>query len=421
MEPTTDHRVQAWRWLATPEGAALIDETTPDPSVAQIASLRNRWDAPRVHAAIELVRARERARAKFGDRVARNLWSDDEGVQMASSPRAAAHKAGRFGRILGEHARVADLCCGIGGDLMGMTHAGLDAYGVDADPSRAWMAAKNTGRETLAADALDDRIAIGPFHLDPGRREGGRTRDISAYAPPPDVWDALIAKHGTGCVKLNPGVRADDLPEGEIEILSERGRLTQALVWTGALETARRRATLLTDTGTVTIEGEPERTDDQHEIGDWIATIDPSVERADLIPTLLTETGSLPVHPGTGLVTGSEPIDHPMLAWFRVLDAFKFDERAATSVLAAHGAGSVEIKTRDKLVDPDALQRRLARKILQRKINDTSDPAARDDQTLTLFVMRFGRRPQAILARRTPRPAGEHADTPTHDTGAIPC
>ena len=415
MRPTTDHRASAWRSLDTGEGRALLREIPQVPGVSDIARLRDRWPADMVHAALDLHAARRRAAGKFGPASrAATLWSDDEGVQMASSPHAARYKAERFRSLLGDAAGIVDLCCGIGGDLMGMTESGLDALGVDADPCRAWMASKNTGCGTLAADALDARVPDHPFHLDPGRRtDAGRTHDTDAYAPSPDVWDAVIDKHGTGCIKLNPGVRPSDLPSGGLEILSERGRLTQALVWTGSLATASRRATRLDDRGAASIEGEPERTDEAHPIDDWIATVDPSVERADLIPALLRDSGAAPVHPGTGLVTSDRPIDHPMLTWFRVLDAFRYDERTAKAALASHGAGVVEVKTRDKLVDPDSVQRRLR---------------GSGGETLTLFVLRFGRERRGIVARRsTAEPCDETESgdktppTTRLDTGVLPC
>jgi len=178
-------------------------------------------------------------------------------------------------------------------------------------------------------------------------------------------------------------------------------------VWTGSLAGATRRATRLDDRGAFSVEGEPERTDEAHPIEDWIATVDPSIERADLIPALLRDSVAAPVHPGTGLVTADRPIDHPMLTWFRVLDAFRYDERTASAALASHGAGVVEVKTRDQVVDPDTLQRRLR---------------GSGRETLTLFVLRFGRERRGIVARRSAgEPSDETEPTTRLDTGVLPC
>jgi len=404
MTTHEDQRVTTWRLLATGEDAEMLARIPPDPGVAQIASLRKRWPRDSVHAAIELARGRDRAKRKFGAETASRLWCDPEGVEMASSPLAAAYKARRFTNAFGHAARVVDLCCGIGGDLMGLKGGGLDPVGVDSDPCRAWMASMNASCETLAADVLDARVPDHPFHLDPSRRSvSGRTRHTGSFDPPPGVWDRILERCETGCIKLNPGADASELPDGELEIVSERGRLTLALVWTGVLAGVTRRATRLDHDGAVTIAGEPGRLDEQHPIDAWVATMDPSVERAQLVTQLTRPSGTRQVHPGAGLLTGQTPIDHPMLAWFRVLDTLVYDETAIRRALEAHDAGAIEVKTRDKIVDPDTLQNRLR---------------GAGERTLTLFVLRFGRERRAILTQRVRAAATETLHPCTGDT---PC
>jgi hypothetical protein len=358
--PQPDTRVHLWARLAGAEGDRLLAKTPSDPSVSQITALRNEFDTDLVHAAIELTRARARAARKFGPERASTLWCDDDGIQMASSPAAARYKATRFRETLGEGAPVVDLCCGIGGDLIGLVRAGLNATGVDLDPLCAWMAARNTGATVLACDVLDPIIPKGAFHLDPSRRAKGRTHRIDDYQPAPNVWDRLIADRTHGCIKLNPGISAHDLPQGELEILSESGSLTQALCWTGDLATAERRATLLRPDGShCTFAAEPDRPDDSNPIDTHLATMDPSIERADLVHALLDETHADLVHPGTGLLTSAEPVSHPMLMWYRVLDVLPWKRKHAIAALRSHNAGIVAVKARAGACDPDLEQRHL--------------------------------------------------------------
>lgn len=358
--PQPDARVHVWARLAEPEGASLLDQTPLDPTPAQIESLRKRFDPELVHAALELTRARARSRKKFGPDRARTLWCDDQGIQMASSPAAARYKAQRFHRTLGAGAPVADLCTGIGGDLIELASIGLDATGVDNDPLRAWMASKNAHARTLIRDVLDPSIPPGAFHLDPSRRAKERIHRIDDYAPPPSVWDQLIEQRTHGCIKLNPGVNAHDLPPGELEIISESGSLTQALCWTGDLATAPRRATLLDGAGVRhTIAGEPERPDDSNPIDTHIATMDPSAERADLVHVLIDESGADLIHPGAGLLTASAPVDHPMLTWYRVLNTLPWKRKHANAALRTLDAGLVSVKTRAGACNPDTEQRHL--------------------------------------------------------------
>ncbi len=358
--PQPDTRVHLWTRLAGAEGDRLLAQTPSDPSVSRITALRKHFDTDLVHAAIELTRARARAAKKFGPDRASSLWCDDDGIQMASAPATARYKATRFRDTLGMGAPVVDLCCGIGGDLIELIAAGLNTTGVDLDPLRAWMASRNTGAPVLACDILDPSVPNGAFHLDPSRRAAGRTHRIDDYRPAPDVWDRLITERTHGCIKLNPGVSAHDLPQGELEIISESGSLTQALCWTGDLATNERRATLLTPDGShCTIAGPPDRPEDSSPIDTHLATMDPSIERADLVHALIDETNADLVHPGTGLLTSSEPVSHPMLTWYRVLDVLPWKRKHAIAALRNHDAGIVAVKARAGACDPDLEQRHL--------------------------------------------------------------
>lgn len=108
--------------------------------LATLSALRGAYDPELVSAALTQARLRERARAKFGADAARMFFTPD-GVEQATRPVVAAHRAGRFaGAGAG---RVLDLCCGIGGDLLGFGRAGLAAHGVDRDPLTVEVARAN--------------------------------------------------------------------------------------------------------------------------------------------------------------------------------------------------------------------------------------------------------------------------------------
>lgn len=386
ISPQPDTRVQLWTRLAGDQGTRLLAQTPLNPSVAQITALRKQFDPDLVSAAIELTRARARAIKKFGPERAQSLWCDDPGIQMASSPIAARYKAKRFRDTLGEDAPVVDLCSGIGGDLIELVSAGLNATGVDLDPLRAWMASNNANTTVLPCDVLDPSVPDGAFHLDPSRRANGRTLLIDDYTPPPRTWDKLIESRTHGCIKLNPGVSAHDLPESELEIISESGSLTQALCWTGDLATTERRATLILPDGSYhTIAADPDRPDDSTPIDTYIATMDPSIERADLVHALLDETSADLVHPGAGLLTSTQPIPHPMLTWYRVLDTLPWKRKHAIASLRSHSAGIVAVKSRAGACDPDQEHRHLRGK---------------GDRELVVFVYPIDRAITCIITER---------------------
>ena len=75
--------------------------------------------------------------------------------------------------------RVADLCCGIGGDLLALA-AGREVLAVDRDAAHARLAVHNAGVYGVAdgvracvCDVRDVRLAgIGAVFVDPARRRG---------------------------------------------------------------------------------------------------------------------------------------------------------------------------------------------------------------------------------------------------------
>ena len=383
--------IETWRWLRTAEGQDAIACAPEDTTAASVGRLRKRFDADLARGILEASAARRKGEGKLDPLWVGSLLADIDGVEMASSARSSSYKAERFRRVLGEGARVADLCCGIGADSWGLAGAGLAVTGVDLDEARVEMYTHNLPScAVVCGDVLSGcPDEVDAFHLDPARRDGTkRTHSLEDFSPGPEVWEKIMRAHGTGAIKLNPGVDAYALPSGEVEILSEPGGLTQAVLWVGGLAgDASRRATVLDDSGyVVSICGEPERPDETNEIGSFIGTLDPCVERADLVETLLDATGTRLVHPGTGLVTSAECEAHGMVRWYRVLEVLPWNEKRVRGVLRGHDAGVVEIRTRGGVVNPDELQRRLR------------GDGTRSD--LSVLVYRLGDRVVSVVAER---------------------
>jgi len=378
-------------WLELLERDHLIQaaaaRTTLD-DVAVNAELRRLGDADLVRAAIELVSARRKASGKL--RHADRIVADVAGVEQATGSDVAQHKAQRFAG-LGPR-RLVDLCCGVGGDAMALAEV-ADVLLVDRDPNRTWCARYNVQlatertRPAAAADVAGLHLRHEVFHLDPSRRnERGRRHRWADYQPGPDFIAELLAANPTGATKLGPGVDVDALPAGEVEFISNAGSLVQAVLWTGDLRRdVSRSATLLRDgTAVRTLSGEPTPPPIVAP-GRYLFSTDAAVERGGLLGNLCREHDAGMIHPALGLITSDAMLDDAWLTGFELLEVVPWRQRKVRDWLRQHGAGVVEVKTRDKAVDPDHVQR---------------DLRGKGDTSYTVFVLRFDRQVRALITRR---------------------
>lgn len=380
-------RLESWRALLRPEHDALRrDSARVSPGdLGAIARLRKSWPAGLVRAALQLAEARRKLGVKWPGR---EFVADPEGAEMASGALAAGHKAGRFARVM-PGAEVLDLCCGIGADATALAGAGLVVTAIDRDPLRAWMAGINSGCATLAADVESIELGDRAFHLDPSRRdEDGRRIRYEQLTPGPAFIERACSGR-SGAVKLPPGINPDELPPGELEYLSERGRLTQAVLWTGVLTGCGVSATALhPDRPPATIAGEAEGPASiphaDLESG-WVHTADPCVERAGMLAALCRRAALGMPNPQTGLLCGEARVEDPLLTAFRLRAVMPWRREKVIDWLRAHDGGLVEVKTRGKAVDTDIEQMALR---------------AEGDTAFVVFVLRFGEAVRAVVCER---------------------
>ncbi|USN98165.1 MAG: hypothetical protein H6810_08210 [Phycisphaeraceae bacterium] len=381
--------LETWAALLAPEHASLraLAAACDPGDVSAVAKLRKKHPAELVHAALQLAEARRKLERKWPGR---EFVADPVGAEMASGELAARHKAGRFAAECAE-TPVFDLCCGIGADAVALIEAGLTVTAVDVDPLRAWMAGVNAACESRALDVQSLELADETmFHLDPSRRdEHGRRIRYDQLTPGPSYIEQ-VCEGRSGAVKLPPGINPGEPPEGELEYISERGRLTQAVLWTGRFTRHAVSATLLRDgVEAVRIAGETEPDAAipyaALEEGMWAHTVDPSVERAGLLAPMCRRAGLAMPHPQAGLLVGEAQSAEAMLTPFKVLAEMPWRRSRVLDWMRAHDGGLVEVKTRGKAVDPDVEQMAL------RGEGGTAH---------TVFVLRFGEAVRAVVCER---------------------
>ncbi|MFK7790638.1 MAG: class I SAM-dependent methyltransferase [Phycisphaeraceae bacterium] len=379
-------------WQAVAEDASLMElASAVDASdVSAITLLRRNYSAEQVSVALKLSEARRKARLKFGDDHGCQVVADVSGVEQASGESVASYKAKRVRDALGSDALVADLCCGIGGDSMALAQVGLSVLAVDHSPLRVWMARHNSGPNVQAAcaDVTSLDVTNIPIHLDPARRDekaGRRSWRLEDYRPGPEVIGRLIEQSPAAAIKLSPGVDVQGLPwAGELEFISDHGRLVQAILWCGSFANNERAATLIDDKGIHCISGQAS-SPSYRAAGRYLYTFDASVERAGLIGQLSSLLDAPAIHPRLGLLTSEQVIDSPWVTGFELIERLPWRPKRVKQWLSSNDGGLVEVKTRGKACDPDQEQRALRGK---------------GTTPYTVFVLRFDTKVQALITRR---------------------
>ncbi|WP_037069855.1 class I SAM-dependent methyltransferase [Pseudonocardia acaciae] len=354
--------------LTSPAGRALLDrldgtDVSATDELRLASALRREFPAELVTAALGQHELRVRARAKFS-RAGRMFFTRD-GLEQASAEPVAAHRAGRFaaaGRV-----RVADLCCGIGGDLVALAGAGADVRGVDLDPVHLRMATLNAAAydvagavDTSRADVRDaDLDGMDAAFVDPARRAGGRRLRTGDSEPPLDWCLALTARTPHVAVKAAPGLDRSLVPSGwETEFVADGRELKEAVIWSPAFATGKAtRATVLP--GGHQLLPSPGDPVPCRPPGPYLLDPSPAVTRAGLVEELARELGAWKIDPRIAFLSAEHPPHTPFGRTLRVLDDGPWREKELPARLRAHRIGPLDIRRRGLAGDVDALRRRL--------------------------------------------------------------
>lgn len=358
--------LDTFAWLRTPDGGRLLARAADtDDSLAGAQALRRDASPERVAAARTIVELRRHARAKWGDDAER-MWFTREALEQSTRARVAAHRAARLAAA--RPASVLDVGCGIGGDLIAFARAGLTAAGVDTDPLRVAMAQANLealGLPGAVSEADGTALDLSPFgavFADPARRSGaGRSFRADDWTPPWSWVESLLAGVTPACVKVAPGIPHSLLPgDVEAEWVSEAGEVKEAGLWSPALATCRRRATVIGDGGLATLTDEDDAPASVRGVGDWLYEPDGAVIRAGLVTAVAAGVGGGLVDEHIAWVTADEGFRTPFARTYRVVEQLPFREKQLKAALRERGIGRLAIKTRGVQVTPEQLRPRLA-------------------------------------------------------------
>jgi hypothetical protein len=382
----------AFRRLLTPEGqAALAAAVELGPSEATLLSchqrLRKRFSDDLVKAALGTALLRRKAADKFTR--ADQMYFTREGLEQSSGETISRYRARRFAPF----AHVGDLCCGIGGDLIGLAEV-TRVTAVDADPLRLAM-----GSENVRAQGRGDRVsfvegdvrtvplpAVEAAFCDPDRRaDGKRHLRLREYSPPLGALRARFPADFPLGVKVAPGVPWDDLRTlgAETEFVSVGGELKECCLWFGPLRSTGRRATVL-PAGVTLAADEPA---DPEASGPPLAYLydpDPAVVRSGLIADLGRLLEARPIDPDIAYLTADRQTPTPFARCYAIEGAMPFHARQLGDRLRSMNVGVVTLTKRGSAVDVDELRRKW-------KLTG--------DQSRTVILTRVLGKPFALIAR----------------------
>ena len=412
--------------LLTPQGRDLLarleasQAAQPASPLALAERLRREYPADLVALAMAQQELRRTAEAKFSR--AKDMLFTRAGYEQSSSEAIARYRAARLtdaGRT-----RIADLCCGIGGDLIALA-AGAQVLAVDRDETHARIALHNAAAydeaDRVTAVVADVRhvplSGMDALFIDPARRSGAATssagdarRFRAGLSEPPLDWCAQLAEtvHAV-CVKAAPGIPEELIPPGwEAEFIAEGRDLKEAVLWSpalassppGAANDTPRRATVLAATAlgheahAATLlphSGDPLPL---REPGEYLLDPNPAVTRAGLVEDLARDIAGHPaggdiakIDPQIAFLTLDRPVATPFARTLRVLHSAPWHEKQFAKRLRDLGIGAVDIRRRGLAGDVDQIRRRL-------KLSGTS--------RATIVITRVSNQPWGLICTAPP-------------------
>jgi SAM-dependent methyltransferase len=370
--------------------ARLGQEPLSPPDALRLGTeLRAGYPAELVAAALAQHGLRIAARAKFSR--AMQMFFTRDGLEQASAEVVARYRRGRYpaGGLL------ADLCCGIGGDLIALA-GGRQVRALDTDPLHLRMAEANAAAYGVAEgvrfehqDVRDADVAGVPAaFIDPARRTGqGRLRP--GASEPPLAWCLDLAGQVSRLgIKAAPGISRDLVPPGwETEFIAVGRDLKEATLWSPALAQHPTRATILPGGHTLIPQpGPPVRVALP---GPFLLDPNPAVTRAGLVAELARTVGGWQIDERIAFLCTDGPVRTPFARTLRVLDSGRWHQRELSARLRGLGVGSVDIRRRGLAGDVARIRRQLK----------LSGP-----HQATLIMTRAEDRPWALICQDLPAP-----------------
>jgi hypothetical protein len=359
----------AFRALLSPTGqealqAAMALQPREVDFLAHFSALSRKFPSELARSALAIAILRREAAGKFP--FAERMYLTRASLEQSTSYEVSTYRAKRF-RPFHE---LVDLACSVGGDTLALACV-ASCLGMDIDLLRLNMAQANleaaglAQRVTFVQADLARSLPLRPgqqtaLFFDPARRSTGRrVYSVSRYQPPLEIVNSWLPCFPAIGVKISPGVNLDEISlyQAELEFISLRGELKEAVLWFGPLKTTRRRATLLPGEHTLACESEPDLP--LAEPRAYLYEPDPAVLRAGMVRCLGQELEAAQLDPHIAYLTAGQKKPTPFARVWAVEDWFPFGMKRLRAYLRHNDIGQIVVKKRGSPLQPEELIRDL--------------------------------------------------------------
>ena len=283
--------------------------------------------------------------------ISNELLFTEQGAQQASSWKIAQYHATKFKTFN----KVADLCCGIGVDLINIAKGKEQVYAIDLDADTLELAEYNCKNQNL--DNIDFKLSkaeefnkqIDAIFIDPDRRPvSSRKIAPEEYSPPFSKIIELRDICKNIAVKLSPAIdyKRLNLPlDSTLEFVSENGTLKEILLCMGKLSTenCERKAVLLSYNHILQNSDVKTKVT---EIQKYLFEPDPAIIRAGLVQELGSKIGYNLIDSKLALLTGSQIVQSNFGKIYEVEEILKYDLKKVRKYVRENEIGELIIKTR---------------------------------------------------------------------------
>ncbi|MFI1283628.1 SAM-dependent methyltransferase [Streptomyces sp. NPDC020858] len=396
--------LETFRALLTDEGQnllAVLQDVDPAEEPVTVADLRREHPAALVSAAVEQVRLRRQAAAKFGTYAPRLYFTPDT-VELSSHLAVSEYKLHRVLHEVGV-VMIDAMSLGSGADALVLSWSHYtDA--IDADPLTVEIAAANrtgmddpmlyvTCADLTAYDSQGEAVFIDLMRwVGPGGRH-----DPEAYDPPLSWALDRVRTTGAGCIRLAPGIPDEALPDlgqaHEAEWISYDGHIQEAVLWFGLYRPSiparppERKATLLPSGASLTGRDLPKPA--VRPVGRYLYAPDPAVVHARLVAEVAQDVGGGLLDGGGALLTADELRHTPFATAYEVTDVLPFTGAALKAALHERAVGRVTVAAQDLGIEPNEVTHALGL--------DPQDPDA-----ATVFITGTADHPTMLIAAPCP-------------------